>query len=223
MDNLARTHDPRILTRVFGWRVLALAGALVVLALGGDWFGSGLGPGPGATGNGPGTWAIVVLLMFYVAAMATPFVPGFELGLAVMMVLGTDGIVLVYLATQLALAGAFVAGRRVPVRTLADLFGWLGLERARQLVDEVGRVPPAARMELLAARTPDGTVRVVLRHPLLAIALALNLPGNGLVGGAGGIAMIAGLTGACGLRCYVPVVAIATTPLPLLLLWGHLV
>lgn len=133
----------------------------------------------------------------YVVAMALPFIPGIEIGLVLMLVLGAPGVVLVYASTQLALALSFLVGRLVPRAALSNAFAFLGMERARRL-----------------ATSPA----VAIPRPGLALAVLLNLPGNAVIGGAGGIGMIAGITGALSFPRYLVLVALATTPVPLLLL-----
>jgi hypothetical protein len=46
--------------------------------------------------------------------------------------------------------------------------------------------------------------------------VALNLPGNTLLGGGGGIALMAGLSGLYPMPAYLTTVAIAVAPVPLL-------
>ncbi|MCW5634648.1 MAG: hypothetical protein KIT17_15040 [Rubrivivax sp.] len=140
----------------------------------------------------------LALVALYTLLMALPFVPGIELGLALMLLLGTEGVVAVYLATQLALLLSFLAGcclRASGSRCLAALQA-----RAR-------------------ARLPAVLHRVIA-HRHLSLALALNLPGNAALGGAGGIGLIAGASGHFVLWRYGLTVALATTPLPLVMLCG---
>jgi hypothetical protein len=75
--------------------------------------------------------------ILYVVLMALPFMPGIEVGLMLMAMLGVGGIVLVYLCTVLALSLSFLAGRLLPPRYVARALGWLRLERARKLVTEL--------------------------------------------------------------------------------------
>jgi len=73
-----------------------------------------------------------------------------------------------------------------------------------------------ARLRLLLARAPARVIPRLLRHPCLALALALNLPGNSLIGGGGGIALSAGISGLYPMRSYLATVAVAVAPVPLL-------
>ena len=50
--------------------------------------------------------------LLFVVLMAIPFMPGIEIGLALMILLGSKGALLVYLCTVIALAISFVIGRR---------------------------------------------------------------------------------------------------------------
>jgi hypothetical protein len=54
------------------------------------------------------------------------------------------------------------------------------------------------------------------------IAIALNLPGNALIGGGGGIGLISGMSRLYPFPKYILLVSLAITPLPLLLLAGKL-
>ena len=54
------------------------------------------------------------------------------------------------------------------------------------------------------------------------IALLLNLPGNALIGGGGGIGLIAGMSRVYSFPRYFLLVGLAITPLPLLFLAGKL-
>lgn len=79
---------------------------------------------------------IAVFIVFgsailYIVLMALPFMPGIEVGLTLMALLGVGGILLVYLCTVLALSLSFLAGRLLPPRFVARALGWLRLERAR--------------------------------------------------------------------------------------------
>jgi len=149
---------------------------------------------------------VALALLAYVLAMALPFVPGIEIGLALMMLLGEEGIVLVYGATQVALALSFLLGRWVPARRVAAAFRWLGMDRAACLLQSGASFPLADRSGFLG------------RHAGLALAVALNLPGNAVIGGAGGIGMLAGMSRAISTWRYVLLVAAATTPVPAFLL-----
>lgn len=180
-------------------RLALLAAALLALSGAGGWAGTACDlkswVAPGELFSVPACLAAAA----YTLAMALPFVPGIEIGLALMLVFGAPGIVLVYLCTQLALALSYLAGRLVPPGKLARAFEFFGMERARRLVT--------------AQAAP-------LPRPGLALAALLNLPGNAVIGGAGGIGLLAGVTRALSFPRYLMLVALATTPVPVALLAG---
>jgi hypothetical protein len=195
----ARGHAARRRT----WLAGALLGASLFAVAGGYAV-----PGPefalrdldGALGS-----TALVLAAAYVLLLALPFVPAIELGIALMLVLGRDGVVLVYGCTQIALALAFAAGRMLPPATLTR---WLPSGAARSRCGD-----PAGR-----ACAWLGIADRAVRHRHLALAAALNLPGNAVLGGAGGLAFFAGASRLYSFPRFCLLVAVATSPVPILML-----
>lgn len=151
----------------------------------------------------------------FVLTSAVPFIPGAEIGLALMMVLGSRIVPLVYLSMVLALTLAYAIGRLIPARAVAVGFDHLGLARARDLVLRIAPLDVETRLELLIARAPRRVVPFLLRHRYIALAVALNLPGNTLIGGGGGIALVAGMSGLFPLGAYLATIALAVAPVPI--------
>jgi hypothetical protein len=54
-----------------------------------------------------------------------------------------------------------------------------------------------------------------LRHRYIALALAVNVPGNAVIGGGGGIMMVAGLSGIFAPLPTFVAIAFAVSPVPL--------
>ena len=156
--------------------------------------------------------------VLYVVLMALPFMPGIEIGLMLMAMLGVGGIVLVYLCTVLALSLSFLAGRLFPPRYLARALGWMRLDRARRLVTELEPLGAEERFRFLARSTPSRIVPFLLRHRYLVLAVLFNVPGNAIIGGGGGIGLIAGMSRLFPFPKYVLLVCLAITPVPLLFL-----
>lgn len=154
----------------------------------------------------------------YIATSVIPFVPGAEIGLGLMMMLGPSICFLVYLSTILALALAYLIGRLVPARATAAMFAFFGLKRAEELMLQMEPLDADERLKLLTARAPRRIVPILLRHRYLALALAFNLPGNTLLGGGGGIGLAAGMSGLYPVATYLIIVAIAVAPVPLIIL-----
>lgn len=158
---------------------------------------------------------IMTVVVIYIVVAALPFVPAAEIGLSLMLILGPEIAILVYTSTVLALMLAYLVGRTVPAGVCAAALNLCGSRKARDLVLEMAAFDAPARLELLLARAPARMVPYLLRHRYLALALALNLPGNSLVGGGGGIALSAGMSGLYPLPAYLATVAVDVAPVPL--------
>jgi len=165
---------------------------------------------------------ILAAALLYVIMAAVPFVPAAEIGLGLMLLGGPEVAGLMYLCTVLALTAAYLAGRAVPARVCAAAFAFFGFRKARDLVLQVANLDAPARLALLEARAPRRFLPGLMRHRFLALALALNLPGNTLLGGGGGIALIAGLSGLYSVTGYLTTVALAVAPVPLLIMGSAL-
>lgn len=168
-----------------------------------------------------GDWVLVGITVLYAVLLAIPFVPGVELGWVVMMFFGAKGTVIVYLATVLALALSFGIGRLVPFRWVVWLLRSLHLHRAEQYSLRIAAVPPGQRLGIMIESAPGPSVSRLLRFRYLLLAVLFNLPGNALIGGGGGIGMLAGLSGIYSFAAYVLLVAIAILPVPLIFLVNH--
>lgn len=158
----------------------------------------------------------------YVLWMAIPFVPGIELGLALMVMLGPKGVVLVYLCTLLSLSLSFAVGRLIPLKFFSRFLGWLHLQKARDLVLQLEPLNSEEKLNFLLSIAPSKLLPFLLKHRYLMIAVTLNLPGNVLIGGGGGIGLIAGMSGLCPFPRYILFVSLAITPIPILFLAGKL-
>lgn len=161
---------------------------------------------------------IMTSLVVYVLLMALPFVPSVEIGLALIFMLGADIVPIVYASTVLALLLAFVVGRLVPEHLLEAAFAKLGLTRAATLVERLQPLDQEGRIAFLVEHVPGRFSPWLIRHRHWAIAIVLNIPGNNLVGGGGGIALAAGMTRLISLPAFALTVALGTSPLPIAIL-----
>ena len=158
---------------------------------------------------------VLVAVILYIVLMATPFMPGIEIGLALMMLLGNKGAILVYLCTLAALSVSFAIGRKIPSRFIGLLLNWLHLYKASALVRQLESLNQQERLEFLSEKAPSRIAPFLLRHRYLAIAVVVNLPGNALIGGGGGIGLVAGMSKIIPFHGYLMVLAIAIAPVPL--------
>lgn len=164
--------------------------------------------------------AILVATGLYVILMAIPFVPGAEIGLALLTAVGGSLAPMIYLATATSLTMAYLIGRLLPERYLLAGLNTLGLTRAAALVEETAGMSDADLQEKLLAGVTSKWARGVLRHRYIALLLVINLPGNVIIGGGGGIAMVAGLSRLFDPLPFILTVLIAVLPVPLMFFIG---
>lgn len=200
-------------------RWLFFGGVYVVLLVGGTLAGhllQGLVNLDVRPGNEPTVHLVILTTaaIFFLAS-ALPFVPGAEIGLALMLVFGGKIAFLVYVSMVAALVLAFIVGRFVPLETTAKAFRYLGLNRADDLLTGLAPLGPGERLALLSAEAPRRLIPVMLRHRYLALMILFNMPGNSILGGGGGIAFTAGLSGLFRYPGYLAAVSIAIAPVPL--------
>jgi hypothetical protein len=164
------------------------------------------------------TAMIVSTTIIYVVASAIPFVPGAEIGFGLLLAFGANLAVLVYVSMIVALLIAYLAGRFMPVSAIARFFGFLGLAKAAELVGEMEALDPKSRLERLTRSAPNRLVPFLLRHRYLALIVLLNMPGNSILGGGGGIAFTAGVSRLYSLPVFVGTTMLAAAPIPVLFL-----
>ena len=68
---------------------------------------------------------------------------------------------------------------------------------------------------MLLEEAPPNTVSLVLRRRYVALAIAVNVPGNAIIGGGGGIMMMAGLSGIFAPVPTLIAILIGVSPVPL--------
>ncbi len=165
--------------------------------------------------------SIVIGIGVYVALMALPFVPGAEIGLTLLTVLGGAIAPLVYLATALSLTIAYAVGRFLPPSLLQRGLAALGLGRAADFVQKASQMDYNDFQEKLAPSSSSRILRLLVRHRYIALALALNMPGNVVLGGGGGLALMAGLSRLFAPLSFIVTILIAVLPVPLAFFLGQ--
>ncbi|SDF41530.1 hypothetical protein [Limimaricola pyoseonensis] len=204
-------RPPRALLRTF--LVIALVAAAVAAAL---WLRA-LSLDLAAQGRtGMVGFATAGMLLLYALLLALPFVPGAEIGAALLVAHGAAAAPFVWGATLLGLGLAYAAGRALSTPAVCAWLAARGWHRLAELLEPVSS--PEARLAQLEARAPRWLGQWVLRRRYLLLAALLNLPGNSILGGGGGILMAVGAS-----RLFRPLpllltLALATAPLPLLVM-----
>lgn len=196
-----------VLLLIYG---LLLAGGLV----GGTWLQVEL---QGANGHQAmlryAVWAGVFL---YVVLLAIPFVPGIEVSLGLLAALGRDIAPLIYVATIVSLTISFLIGRLLPLKAIASVFRFIGMERVEKLVNQLEPLSSNQRLAFLLSAAPKRFTSKLIKYRYAAIVVLLNIPGNAIIGGGGGIALLAGTSGLFSVTPFIIAVAFAVMPLPLL-------
>lgn len=161
---------------------------------------------------------IMLATIIYICLMALPFVPGIEIGLTMMAMFGAEIVPLIYLSTIVALILAFLVGRFVSPRTILDTLEVLRLKRARQLLLDVDALDSQQRLEFLLQHARGRFIPFLLKHRYIAVAVALNTPGNTIIGDGGGISFAAGFSRLFSLPKFALTVSLAVSPLPIAIL-----
>ena len=205
------------------WLRIAVVVLIYGSLLAGGYWGSGwlidfLGVDFGSAVQSHELHVMVVGVAFFAVLMAIPFVPGIEISLALLAVFGPKVAIAIYAATVAALTLSYLIGSKLSLNLIATLFGSLGLQRAKGLVLSLQPLSAEQRFEVLIEHAPKRIVPVLLKHRYIAIMVALNMPGNAVIGGGGGIALLAGMSGLFMLPRFLASVSLAALPVPLVIL-----
>lgn len=155
-------------------------------------------------------WVLVLTAVAYALLLAVPFVPGVELGWFIIGVFGKPGLTAAWLSTMAGLSLSFTLAHTFRHHPLLER---LSQSREALLEAEPATLPPMRR----ALRYG---VCFYVKHPYLFVFLTLNIPGNWVIGGGGGIAAMTGLAPGIQYWRFLLVSAIATGIVPLLLWLG---
>lgn len=159
--------------------------------------------------------AIMLGSVAYVVLLAFPFVPGAEIGLAMLAAFGPAIAPLIYVCTVASMTLAYTVGRFLPIEVLERLLSVLRMRRAAALVARAAPLSQEERLEMLLEGQSKRALSFLVRYRYIALALAVNTPGNSVIGGGGGIMIMAGLSGIFSPLSTVLTVAFAVSPVPL--------
>ncbi|WP_339715080.1 hypothetical protein [uncultured Sneathiella sp.] len=159
---------------------------------------------------------VMSALILFILAAAIPFVPGAEIGFALLLVFGGKAAPLVYGGMVGALILSYCIARLVPADSLGNFLRWLGLTKAADLVFDIEETEAQDRAMFVARKLPKSFGEKLVRNRYILLAMAINLPGNTLLGGGGGLAFIAARSGLFGFWSFTLVVLCSVAPVPLL-------
>ena len=159
---------------------------------------------------------LLATLAIYALFIAIPFVPGIEIGASLLLFGGATVAPYVYIATVVGLMLAFLVGRLVSYDWLRQVFADVRMMRMCQLLDDMKPLSRERRLTLLRQRLPGWAEPIAIRGRYVLLALLLVLPGNAVIGGGGGICLLAGLTRLYSTPVTLLTIGIAVLPIPLM-------
>lgn len=156
----------------------------------------------------------VSVLAAYAILIAIPFVPVAELAFAALMMRGADIAPAIYLATLAGLMLAYWVGRVLPLGWLERACADLGLGRVAARLTAFVALSREQRLAALRQQLPRVLAPVLTDYRYLLLAVLINVPGNTIIGGGGGIMLVSGLS-----RLFSPfgvllTLALAIAPIP---------
>ena len=153
------------------------------------------------------------LLIGYMLLLSLPFVPGVTLGFAIMLIFGPQTAPVVWAASTAGLGLAFLFGRLTPARWIGPVLIRLGLRDRLRYLRPSRSYSEADRLHGLFGHHP--LAMRLSRWRYVALAALVMLPGNALIGGAGGISLLAGMSRVFHPGLFVLAVGLPMMPLPL--------
>ncbi len=162
--------------------------------------------------------AALVAGIVYIFLLSIPFFPGVELAWLVIMLFGKEAVVMIYFFTICGLSLSFAIGRWFEKSWITSGLDIPVLEE--RFSERIGIIKNKLKKQL-----PERFVSRIPKHPLLnsryiILAILINLPGNTIIGGGGGIALLSGINRSFTWKGFVVTVALAILPLPIMLFMG---
>jgi len=169
--------------------------------------------------EGMGMGALLASAFMLAVLLGLPFVPSVEMGLMMMTVFGREGAIAAWLATIAGLSLAHAAGRYMPADRVHH---WLDRHGLLPATRDPGKPVMDELLERLHLSEKKGhrVGTFLLRHRYLLFAALINVPGNSVLGGGGGIALICGFTRLFRWAPFILTVSLASLPIPLLVFLG---
>lgn len=158
---------------------------------------------------------IILGAVAYIGLLALPFVPGAEIGLAMLAAFGPAIAPLIYVCTVASMILAYTAGRFLPIDVLRRVLSVLRMHRAADLVARAAPLSGEDRVAMLLDGQSARALRLAIRYRYAALTVAVNTPGNSVIGGGGGIMLMAGLSGIFSPIATIATIALAVSPVPL--------
>lgn len=154
-------------------------------------------------------------LALYAVMIAIPFMPGVEVGIALLLLRGAEIAFYVYCATVLGLMMAYSIGRWIPLGILRRWVNAMGWQKGVAFLDRMENTPAQDRLAAQRAYLPPWLAKLTVDYRYVTFGVMLNLPGTFAIGGGGGIALAAGFSRLFNSWLVLLTIMIATSPVPL--------
>jgi hypothetical protein len=220
-ERITATRSP--VRVMFYFRLLIIFAILFTVGLWLDyWIRGELGIAQKFLAYAQGEWGRGVLIgggILYILLLSLPFVPGVELGILLMCAFGKEGIIFVYLATVVGLSLAFLIGRLIPQQWVDS--GLQKLGNSRSCADPTDEIEKMA--ECISSRHkhfPAWLKSFLMKYRYLTIAILVNMPGNYILGGGGGISIACGASRRISWKGFLLTMVLAVSPVPILVYLG---
>ncbi len=161
---------------------------------------------------------ILALMILFFVFMSLPFFPAIEIGLLLLALVNVEGVILIYCLTIMALSLAFEVGKRLPLGVLVSLLNFFHLTKASAIFNRMAEVEQPDRLDTLREHLGSDKVLFWVNHRYVLVALLLNTPGNSVIGGGGGIAMLCGMSGILSYGRFLLTTMLAALPIPVLVI-----
>lgn len=199
-------------------RIMTLVGFILLLCALGVWSNQYLHHQIWPINTDQNYLFIGALVLIYAICMILPFMPAIELGLVLLALLDIQGVLMLYLLTVFSLSISYAIGKLIPVQVLKRLFQFLHFQKASDLLCASGECDDKEQINRFLEHAPKRFIPFLLRHRYWVFGVAVNTPGNMLLGGAGGIAMMSGVSRLFNFKTFVFAVLVAVSPLPILVI-----
>ncbi|TYB87170.1 hypothetical protein [Oceaniovalibus sp. ACAM 378] len=158
---------------------------------------------------------LVAMLLVYALLLAIPFAPGIEIGLMLLAMEGAWIAPWIYLTMMTGLMVAYAAGEWMPYARLHQILADMHMRRACALLAHIHPLSREERVMLLRDRAPKWLRPFISRYRYFVVATVINLPGNAVIGGGGGLLFLTGLSRLFKPAAVALTVALAVMPVPL--------
>lgn len=181
----------------------------------GNWMFSSLRLDAQSAATLPLVWLLVPVFVVYFITSGLPFVPASEIGFGLLIIFGGEIAPLIVVVSSAGLITSFMIGKFVPKQKLAKLLNWFGFEKAPKFLLKLQDMSTQEKLDHMMQGVSKKWSIALMQYRYLGIIALLNIPGNAVIGGGGGIAFMAGVTGVFSAKGFAISAIIGVMPYPL--------